>query len=401
MVVKLKRVIIENVKNTKYGEVDFSNNVTGIYGTSGLGKSTLLEVLELTSKLIKGEKIERYQSILSVEDARITVELEELLNGELTKVKYSYVLKGNNSDFEIDEETVGIGIDVNGEETKEVFKYNKGYAFDGKEEVFQDVLEIISGLSKEYYNSYLFNSGFKSVKTSDELGEAITILTEFSKNLVIYKEDNLVSEYISCNAVETYKRKVKKISDVLGYIESGLSLELKEKDKRLGRYQTDSRLNLRAGLTSDEVKIEYIVKKVETNGIALQYESSGTKKLVNLVSYLVEVYNNKNAILLVDDLDRDMHEFLMGEILEVLSDGSRGQIIYTGNNLRALEVLPVEKLVFTTTNADNRYIKLEHKVHNNKRSEYIRALQLGGQAEELYNYRNSSSIMVGLRKAGL
>lgn len=392
MVVKLKRLIIENVKNTKYGVVDFSNNVMGIYGTSGLGKSTLLEVIELTSKLIKGEKIERYQNIVSNEDARITLELEELLNGELTKVKYSYVLKGNYADFEIVEETVELG--VNGEETKEVFKYRKGYEFSGKEEVVADVLEVISDLSKEYYNSYLFNSGFKSVKISDELVEAITILTEFSKNVVVYKEYNLVSEYISCNAVETYNRKVKKISDVLGYIESGLSLELKEKDKRLGRYQTD-------GLTSDEVKIEYIVKKVNTSGIALQYESSGTKKLVNLVSYLVEVYNNKNAILLVDDLDRDMHEFFVGELLEVLSDGSRGQIIYTGHNLRALEVLPVEKLVFTTTNADNRYIKLAHKVHNNKRSEYIRALQLGGQEEDLYNYRNSSSIMVGLRKAGL
>lgn len=392
MVVKLKRLIIENVKNTKYGVVDFSNTVMGIYGTSGLGKSTLLEVIELTSKLIKGEKIERYQNIVSNEDARITLELEELLNGELTKVKYSYVLKGNYADFEIVEETVELG--VNGEETKEVFKYRKGYEFSGKEEVVADVLEVISDLSKEYYNSYLFNSGFKSVKISDELVEAITILTEFSKNVVVYKEYNLVSEYISCNAVETYNRKVKKISDVLGYIESGLSLELKEKDKRLGRYQTD-------GLTSDEVKIEYIVKKVNTSGIALQYESSGTKKLVNLVSYLVEVYNNKNAILLVDDLDRDMHEFFVGELLEVLSDGSRGQIIYTGHNLRALEVLPVEKLVFTTTNADNRYIKLAHKVHNNKRSEYIRALQLGGQEEDLYNYRNSSSIMVGLRKAGL
>lgn len=392
MVVKLKRVIIENVKNTKYGVVDFSNNVMGIYGTAGLGKSTVLEVLELTSKLIKGEKIERYQSILSVEDARITVEFEELLNNKLKNVNYSYVLKGNYADFEIVEETVKII--VNGEETKEVFKYNKCYEFDGKEEVFEDVLEILSDLSKEYNNSYLFNSGFKGVKISEELVEAITILTKFSKNVLVYNEDNLVSEYISCNAVETYKRKVKKISDVLGYIESGLSLELKEKDKRLGRYQTD-------GLTSDEVKIEYIVKKVNTSGIALQYESSGTKKLVTLVSYLVEVYTNKNAILLVDDLDRDMHEFLVGELLEVLSDGSRGQIIYTGHNLRALEVLPTEKLVFTTTNADNRYIKLAHKVHNNKRSEYIRALQLGGQEEDLYNYRNSSSIMVGLRKAGL
>lgn len=398
MVVKLKRVIIENVKNTKYGAVDFSNNVMGIYGTSGLGKSTLLEVVELTSKLIKGEKIERYQNILSEEDARITVELEELLNGELTKVIYSYVLKGKYSDFEILEETVVI---VNDEETKEVFKYRNGYEFDGKEAVFKDVLEILSDISKENCTSYIFNSGFRSIKISEELSEAVTILNVFSKNVLVYKENNLESKYISCKVLEDYKRKAKKISDVLGYIESGLSLELKETDRRLGSYQTDLRLNIRAGLTSDEVKIEYIVKKVEKNGIALQYESSGTKKLVNLVSYLVEVYNNKNAILLVDDIDRDMHEFLMGEILEVLSDGSRGQIIYTGHNLRALEVLPAEKLVFTTTNADNRYIKLAHKVHNNKRSEYIRALQLGGQAEELYNYRNSSSILVGLRKSGL
>ena len=63
------------------------------------------------------------------------------------------------------------------------------------------------------------------------------------------------------------------------------------------------------------------------------------------------------------------------------------------DSLRALECLPVGSLVFTTTNPENRYIRFKGKGRtNNLRSQYIRALNLGGQNETVYEPTDSIEI---------
>ena len=93
-------------------------------------------------------------------------------------------------------------------------------------------------------------------------------------------------------------------------------------------------------------------------------------------------------------------EFLLGEILQVISVHGKGQLIFTAHNLRPLECLPSSCLVFTTTNPDNRYIKFRGSgASNNLRSQYLRAINLGGQkagirADE--RDRNRSCLLSGL-----
>ena len=71
---------------------------------------------------------------------------------------------------------------------------------------------------------------------------------------------------------------------------------------------------------------------------------------------------------LVDELDSGIFEYLLGEILEILEQRGKGQLIFTSHNLRLLEVLDKNNLVFTTTNENNRYIKLKNvKTNNNLR----------------------------------
>jgi hypothetical protein len=56
-------------------------------------------------------------------------------------------------------------------------------------------------------------------------------------------------------------------------------------------------------------------------------------------------------------------------------------------------------LVFTTTNPENRYIRLAG-VKGNLRDEYIRSIHIGGQKEELYDYSNPLEIARAFRLAG-
>ncbi len=76
-------------------------------------------------------------------------------------------------------------------------------------------------------------------------------------------------------------------------------------------------------------------------------------------------------------------------------------MIFTSHNLRVLEKLNKDSIIFTTTNPKNRYIRIEGvKSNNNLRDFYLRTIMLGGQKEVLYEETNTPEIRYSLRKAG-
>ena len=90
----------------------------------------------------------------------------------------------------------------------------------------------------------------------------------------------------------------------------------------------------------------------------------------------------------------------MGEILGVLNDEAKGQLIFTSHNLRAFEKLDIKNIICTTINPKNRYIRLIGKEKNhNPRDFYLRTITVGGQKEELYDEADLQSIGYAFRKA--
>ena len=91
----------------------------------------------------------------------------------------------------------------------------------------------------------------------------------------------------------------------------------------------------------------------------------------------------------------------MGEILETFQEGGRGQFIFTSHNLRPLEVIDKKYLYFTTTNPENRYVRLKNiGKTNNLRNVYYREIVIGEQDEELYRKTQRYMIAAAFRKAG-
>ncbi len=141
----------------------------------------------------------------------------------------------------------------------------------------------------------------------------------------------------------------------------------------------------------------------QRNGCTLPFrcESEGVKKIVSILGLLISVYSNENCCVAIDELDSGIFEFLLGEILEVLSEHGKGQIIFTAHNLRPLETLPPRSLVFTTTNPDHRYIGFTGlKKTNNLRDQYLRAINLGGQPEIIYEPTSKYEIDSAFFEAG-
>ena len=150
----------------------------------------------------------------------------------------------------------------------------------------------------------------------------------------------------------------------------------------------------------DGVQFEIIAMRGE-NRIPLLYESAGIKKLISICSNLVACYNRESYCLVVDELDSGIYEYLLGECLEVMQDKAKGQLIFTSHNLRPLEILENDSLLYTTVNPENCYIKSTYiKNTQNTRLSYLRTIKLGGQKEKLYNETNIYEMELAMRRAG-
>ncbi len=147
-------------------------------------------------------------------------------------------------------------------------------------------------------------------------------------------------------------------------------------------------------------KVE-IVSHKNVSDIPLRYESEGIKKIVSILNLLMGVYNNSSLTVVIDELDSGVFEYLLGELLQIISERGKGQLIFTSHNLRLLETIDRGFVAFTTTNPNNRYIRLKGvKTTNNLRDFYYRDLMLGGQDEELYDETHNQEIALALRSAG-
>ena len=131
-----------------------------------------------------------------------------------------------------------------------------------------------------------------------------------------------------------------------------------------------------------------------SNKIPVKYESDGIKRIVSILQPLIEVFNNGSIVVAIDDLDCGMHEYLFGELVKMMCEQAKGQLIFTAHNLRLLEIINKKFLAFTTTDPDNRYVRYKNiAAHNNLRDVYIRDIALSDtikSAEISYGFRIAS-----------
>jgi len=148
------------------------------------------------------------------------------------------------------------------------------------------------------------------------------------------------------------------------------------------------------------VKTELVSKKNDKE-IPLKYESEGIKKIVSILQLLIVVYNQPSITVAIDEFDSGIFEYLLGELIRIISVRGKGQLIFTSHNLRPLETIDRGFIAFTTTNPNNRYIRMVNvKENNNFRDFYYRDITLGEQDEEVYESTNNEKIAFAFREAG-
>lgn len=187
---------------------------------------------------------------------------------------------------------------------------------------------------------------------------------------------------------EDFVNYFKPLSEVLSEIVPGMSLYVKEIEK---------------GVSSDGSgvhKVELMAKRGNIE-IPVRSESDGIKKLIATLHNLIRVYNQQSTTIAYDEFDAGIFEYLLGEILQVLQESGKGQFIFTSHNMRPLEVLKKEYVCFTTTDPDNRYMKMAGiSETNNLRKVYYREIAMHEHYDNLYSETKRYRIISAMRKAG-
>lgn len=184
------------------------------------------------------------------------------------------------------------------------------------------------------------------------------------------------------------ERFIDDMNSVLKYLIPGLQLQLKNIGDELNE-------------NGEQMKRVELLSIRNNKAIPLKYESEGIKKILSILHVFIGAFNDSSMTVVIDEFDAGVFEYLLGELLELFAESGKGQLIFTSHNLRPLEVLNKDFIVFTTTNPKDRYVRLKNvKSNNNLRDFYYHTILLGGQDEYLYNETNQYELSYAIRKVG-
>ena len=425
-IIRLNSIHIENIKNVANATISFPNydsnqeirsNIIGLYGQNGSGKTASVNAFRIIQMLIGGQPIQKYRkyqkidalySLIEVvfnfitgdENLRVSYGIKISKLGQLEETLSYKNLSNNQKSFvTYNEETIksnkiltpqqrvhDFGINKSNQvsylvamqksiETQKSFFFNPEFSQtlveNLKDEYFQRIIKDLPIYVKEHM-FIIENSRLTSAATN--MIFPISLLYNNSQGEEAYFENTFGDGINSCNEhqYKAIEQGITSINAVISTIIPQLSIKLIKKNEIKTEFEK-------------RYTFELIAKR---DGIEIPYtwESDGIKKLISYVSCLIHMYNHENTLVVADEFDSGVFEFLIGEMLQVLKEGALGQLFFTSHNLRPLEVLDPKDIWFATTNPNNRFIQFTNiKNNNNLRDLYFRTIQLGGQKEEIYH----------------
>ena len=448
--IRIDNIEINNFKNVKHGVLDLTSkkqtaSVLALYGQNGSGKTALIESIEILKNAISGRKLPEYASALvnlDSDHSTFTFKFSITDNLDVTYLIYKFSIKRET--VETIELTDKIAYTAIFDEVVSISKYSNGKSVsplkplidttDGEpfgpqtkyraligKDLDTDVI-VAKKLAYKSGTSFIFSNELLSLIKNNADEDIVKPLFDINaygiKNLFVLSirdsalisfdalplafriesenqgASGKISIPINGNGIipevfyDLLIKIIKSMNVVLEQIIPGLNVGVKSLGEELLK---DNTKGIRVQLTS--------IRGNKT--IALKYESEGIKKIVAILQLLIVIYNNPSVTVAIDELDSGIFEYLLGEIMRIISEHGKGQLIFTSHNLRPLETIDKSFVAFTTVNPDNRYIRFTNvKTSNNLRDFYYRDIILGEQSEPVYEPTNNRKIAYAFLKAG-
>ena len=460
--VRIKSVRLYNFKSVGFGEVVFNcgrrfvpfnteSDILGLYGQNGSGKTALIEALAIMKEVVSAKSVSSaYADCIAIDKEYAKLEFTfdlQYEGGIVREADYSFCIKTMElTQDEIREKYKNAPEEFDiPKKDKKIIVFNEKYSLlwedasrkqpviDTSSDEYAFIPDtkrkILAGGGKKVLVDLAVNkkvalAGAKSFVFNNE---TLKIFNDFDNKNVFFRTllelyyfadrylfvvDTKSSGIIRLNfALPIFTRKGLAIFDVK------TSQEMKEDDF----YEVSEDLSkvssvleqLVPGLSLDMKKISDILDKkgekavvvelvANRNGLELPLrdESDGVRKIISVLSLIIAAFNEQSVTVAIDEFDAGIFEYLLGEILQALEESGKGQFIFTSHNLRPLEVINKKFLYFTTTNPNNRYIRLKNVLAtNNLRDMYFREIVLNEQDEQIYNRTKKFKIVSALKKA--
>jgi len=456
-IVRLASLELSNIKNVRKGRIvmpnmhrkhlSYSNaEVLGLYGQNGSGKTAAIDALYFLQKLMLGDTLdERLADYIDKESdaAEIKAEFNVFVDDVIYEVQYlvcferkessvaivrEYLGYYKNSDNHRDKKAIALDFVRSGAEVSASLRPQKRVKdiTEVREEHKTDLIVAIK-LAEKSKCSYIFGESGREIFLQDYENDfkdgslIVKALLWFAvRDLFVIRNSNAGA--ISAKLVLPMSFRIDgSDTGVKGelaiplYEPIVLSEERKEILEKIINQINIVLINIIPGLKIEVFnhgtqikdtgekgwKIELMSAREGKRPIPIRMESDGIIKIISILNALIQAFGNPSICLAVDELDSGVFEYMLGEILDIFNKRAKGQLVFTSHNLRALEMLGKDCIMFSTANPDNRYIHMKNiKATNNLRDMYLRGLTLGGQEEIIYEETDSLKIARAFKRAG-
>lgn len=357
--IRIERLEIENLKNIGSGVIQMpapgegpGGSVLTVYGQNGSGKSGVIDALGILRTLMSGKGLGPGVADL-IDQKKQTLNLEAVLDLDGLSCTYRVSVGRRKETAQIVSETLESGKRLIRADADDQTRPNCSGIFREREDEAQPVRRL-RGFSRD---------DFFILKT-----QQFDAMTLFLPNGRLTLPISHPFE-LRVRQADAVRRELRRLSPVFSEFVPGIRLDLDEHAHRF----------------------ELISVRGETR-LPFRFESVGLKKLAVFLPYLIRTFGSDHCVLVCDELDYGIHELLFGQMLEAFANFAAGQLIFTSHNLRALELLPAEDVVFTTNDPNERFRKLTLPEDTPEmRALYYREALLG--EDELYE--STSSLRIG------
>lgn len=397
-----KMITLDFANQTIEKGIQKTNNVKGIFGYNGAGKSAIITSVDFYNKivcnpnfLVQNDTKDNLNKLVNyIRNEFFVSALFEFGSGIVLKHTIKLVKSDIISDFIISEERISksIGRTLNDKfkilvekKENEIFideEIKKGshhnYEFSLNDLKYSSVVQQ---MMQQIINHYIDNS-------NDELSilEEIVLSLYSSVNsiLVYMQETDLHNNYkIDNNILKDLISRVEKIKvDLTDFTEVYTSdtivpkseFENYEKEnKKLERFIKYFKPDLKEiELIPSENRNVYNVRKLfvyKNYRVEFEFESSGIKQLVRLYSYLEKCA--KGRIVFIDEIDTNINAVYFGKLVSFFKNYGKGQLIFTTHNIEAMRALKNQSRSIVVLGVDNKLDTWVGKGNKSPINDYI------------------------------
>lgn len=429
---------LQNFKSIKNSEIAFRGNMSGIYGPNGSGKTSIIEALDImklyfdiskpreVSENLKNTILEKMRIgsdetiltlFMALEDYeyKITMKINKSISNDIyvSEEKFEYRKQGNNKlKFKQlavvrNSEDDLIPAFYLGKSEKDYFAlFNEKIL--AKNKVNQkDLLLKFNNLNSMLSQIYLLTKNAKEEITNDKMMDffahfkkifkvlnmmmVVTLKEQAMYNLGILIPVKIHNEHVHGTTVIKYHEDAN-VYDAR--VLEGLLSVIDDIKPFFSTIIPDSELIVETETVATNAENEKKISMrifVEKDGmkIPLERESTGTIKLFSILSALIYYVKDENAVVLIDELDIHIFEYVLSIILDVLSQNAKGQLIFTGHNLLPLERLSKDAIIISNKNDEGityEYLKNSSGT-SNLRSKYLKS-------QAMYSEENIEPLLI-------